>query len=131
MGDLGHGEVAGKREFMVEFWRRRDIDPTTPVNEYKQEYFRRVEVANAKYRSGKKEGWKTDQGRIFITYGEPTRIDVFQSSENPYHTWRYNDIEGGIEFIFLDYAGYGEMRLVHSTARDEVQDYDWRIRWLR
>ena len=44
-----------------------------------------------------KIGWKTDRGRIFILYGEPSEIERFpnQMDTKPYEIWHYNDIEGG------------------------------------
>jgi hypothetical protein len=43
--------------------------------------------------------------------------------------WNYFGIQGGVEFVFVDTRGFGEYMLVHSTARNELQDSDWR-RWL-
>jgi len=53
-------------------------------------YYNRVAYAN-KYFSGYKEGWKTDQGIVYIIFGEPTQIlsydnkDVWVYSKNSYH----------------------------------------------
>jgi len=125
-------KLDGKRQFMSDFWKKRDPDKSTEVNEFMLEYFQRVAVANARFSIGNKQGWKTDQGRVYLLYGEPDEIDRYPSSlgERPYEIWYYNKIEGGIEFVFVDLTGFGEMQLVHSTSRNEIQDYDWRARWL-
>src|SRR5690242_7462424 len=36
-------------QFIEQFWLRRDPDPDTPENEYKDEYFQRIEYANEKF----------------------------------------------------------------------------------
>ncbi len=124
--------LEGKREFLNKFWKKRDKDKSTGVNEYKQEYLQRAAIAAVKYRSGTKKGWQTDQGRVFIIYGEADRIDRYtqSTSKNPYEIWSYDTVQGGIEFIFVDTSGYGVLRLVHSTSRDEIQDHNWQERWV-
>lgn len=124
-------DLQSKQEFMARFWYRRDPDRSTPVNEFKKDYMDRVEMANARYSSGSKDGWRTDQGRILLTYGRPDEIERAYADlgERESEIWYYFSYQGGIEFVFVDVSGYGEMRLVHSTAVDELQDYDWRDRW--
>src|SRR5215469_11088428 len=51
--------------FIESFWYRRDPDPDTPENEYKDRYYERKEYANEHFASGV-PGWKTDRGRIYI-----------------------------------------------------------------
>jgi GWxTD domain-containing protein len=121
----------GKRNFLKQFWRKLDKDPLTPVNEFKQEYYQRVNYANSKFSTGLKKGWKTDQGNIFIIYGEPDEIERYPSNlnQNPYEIWHYFSIEGGIFFVFVDTENLGEMRMVHSTSRDQIYDPEWE-RWL-
>ena len=62
-------------QFIEQFWLRRDPDPDTPENEYKDQYFERIQYANEKFASGI-PGWKTDRGRIYITFGKPDRDRV-------------------------------------------------------
>ncbi|QUV78269.1 GWxTD domain-containing protein [Chloracidobacterium thermophilum] len=50
-----------REEFIEQFWLRRDPDPDTPENEYREEYYRRIAYANEKFTSGI-PGWKTDRG---------------------------------------------------------------------
>ena len=64
-------ETDDEREnFIEEFWRRRDPDPDTNENEYREEYYERIAYANEHFASGI-PGWKTDRGRIYIMYGKP------------------------------------------------------------
>ena len=44
--------------FIEQFWRRRDPDPNTGINEFKEEHYRRIAYANEHFTSGV-EGWVT------------------------------------------------------------------------
>ncbi len=118
----------GKRSVLSSFWDRRDPDPETPDNEFKREFYKRVQIANRDFGSDSEEGWSTDRGRILIKYGPPSSIDRQQSSmgERPWIVWEYYEIEGGVQFIFVDKIGFGAFQLVHSDARSEIQDPDWK-----
>jgi GWxTD domain-containing protein len=120
-------DVDAKRQFMYEFWKRRDTDPMTSINEFKQEYMKRVDYANTNYTGNFKKGWQTDRGRVHIIYGEPDEVERYASTEEsePYEMWNYNSLQGGVIFIFLDRTGQGDYRLVHSNHRNELQDDNW------
>ena len=57
-----------REQFIEQFWLRRDPSPDTAENEYKEEHYRRIAYANERFASGI-PGWKTDRGRIYITFG--------------------------------------------------------------
>jgi GWxTD domain-containing protein len=120
------GEDA-KRKALFDFWSKRDEDKSTILNEVKQEHFKRVEYANLNYRTGKKEGWRTDRGRVYIVYGPPDEIDrhVNEIDTKPYEIWSYHSIQGGVEFIFGDRTGFSDYILLHSTHRNELHDENW------
>src|SRR5437762_13943483 len=50
-----------RERFIEEFWRRRDPDPDTEENEFKEEYYERIAYANEHFSSGI-PGWKADRG---------------------------------------------------------------------
>ena len=83
------------------------------------------------FKTSRKPGWRSDQGRIYIMYGKPDDIERYPNSaaERPYEIWHYYKVEGGAQCYFVDRDNTGELRLVHSTIRTELQDYEWR-RWL-
>lgn len=122
--------IVGKRNFLLDFWKQRDPDPTTPYNEYKGEYLERVRLSNDKYGSANRPGFKTDRGRVYIVFGEPDQIDRYPSemSLKPYEIWSYNSIEGGVVFIFGDLTGFGNYELLSSTKRGEIRDDNWQRR---
>lgn len=73
-------ETVEERDSFIEaFWRKRDPNPATPVNEYKEEHYKRLEYANKFLGRGTfLPGWKTDQGRMYILLGEPLEIQRFE-----------------------------------------------------
>ena len=123
--------LAGKREFIKEFWAARDETPGTAANEFKDQYLGRVQLANAQYRSNFKEGYKSDRGRILLLYDKPDEIERFPagSDTREYQIWHYYSIQGGIYFVFADKRNMSDLELVHSTARGELYDPDW-VRWI-
>jgi GWxTD domain-containing protein len=117
----------GKRSFIAEFWRRFDPDPQTEINEFKQNYFERINYANTNFTAAKKDGWKTDRGRVLLTYGRPSDIErnYMIINTKPYEIWEYHELEGGVIFVFADLRGFGEYELVHSTYSRELHQENW------
>lgn len=125
-----YGKLKGadaKRRALFQFWENRDEDPETPVNETRQEYLRRINFANEQYRTGFREGWKTDRGRVYIVYGPPDDIEhhANETDTKPYEIWSYNSIQGGVIFVFGDRTGFSDYILLHSTHRNEIRDDNW------
>lgn len=58
--------------FREMFWRARDPDPSTPMNEWKEEYLRRAAYADKEYR-----GVTSERGRIYALMGKPKDIQHF------------------------------------------------------
>ncbi len=126
--------------FIEAFWLRRDPDPDTPENEYKEEYFQRIQYANEKFASGI-PGWKTDRGRIYIMFGKPDQIESHPAggpyerpsyegggttSTYPFEIWWYRYIEGigsDIEIEFVDPSGSGEYRIAQSPDEKDALLY--------
>jgi hypothetical protein len=82
-------------------------------NEEKREFYRRVNQTNVRYTVGRREGWKTDRGRIFIQHGEPDRIDdvYFSPTSLPYQVWHYYQRGEYLRFRFVDEDQDGDYRL--------------------
>jgi GWxTD domain-containing protein len=116
-----------KKLFLAKFWHNFDQTPETEINEFKTRYLQMVEFTNLNYGSMNKEGWKTDRGRIFLTYGIPDEIErnYMAIDMKPHEIWHYNELEGGILFIFADLTGFGEFDLLHSTYSRELYQPDW------
>ena len=119
-------DLDGKKQFLVKFWEKRDSDPDTPQNEFRDSYLQRVEYANQYFRT-KNEGWKSDRGRGLLVYGAPDNIEKFPNpiGNKPYEIWSYPHIEGGVIFVFADLLGFGGYELIHSTHPREFKQPDW------
>lgn len=120
-------KIEGKREFMYEFWKAKDEIAATSENEFYRQYLQRIELCNSRYTSMGKPGWKTDRGRVYLLYGEPTEIERYpnQLETRPYEIWQYTEIEGGVYFIFADLTGFSDYTLINSTKRGELRDDNW------
>ncbi len=118
-----------KRKFMYVFWKERDPNPLTSNNEARTKYFKMIDIANERFKESFKPGWKTDRGRIYLTYGEPNDIEryEYQSDIRGYQIWRYEQIEGGAICIFGEeqFDGSGIYILMSSTIRGELRDDNW------
>jgi GWxTD domain-containing protein len=117
-----------KQRFLFEYWRRIDPDPISPDNPVRTEYLSRVHHANQQFGFGFREGWRSDRGRVFITYGPPDEYERYpsRSDSKPYEIWYFNNIQGGVVFVFVDRTGFQDYQLVHSTHRNELRDENWR-----
>ncbi|MRR10180.1 GWxTD domain-containing protein, partial [bacterium] len=110
-------DSTGQREFLRQFWKARDPDPQTAINEALLEHVRRYEYANETFgeqiRKGM-EGSQTDRGRIYIKFGEPEEIvsKPLQPRDKPIIIWRY---PGSKKFIFVDISGFGRFQLVYTN----------------
>jgi GWxTD domain-containing protein len=102
---------AGRPAFIEEFWRRRDPDPDTEENEFREQYEDRVEEAARLFRNESKRGWLTDRGRILILFGPPadrlTRPAGNASGTGCYEEWLY----GNFPVVFIDKNCSGDYRL--------------------
>jgi GWxTD domain-containing protein len=105
-----------------EFYKATDPVEATPDNEALEAYFRRIQVANLRFRETGDPGWLTDRGEVFITLGEPD--DVFDFSSDVSRAgirgvrWTYNAMR--LTLFFQDNTGFGRFRLT-PLSRAEYQ----------
>lgn len=66
--------------FIEEFWERRDPDPETEGNPFRESFFRRVEAADILYSEATVEGSMTDRGRALILLGSPSLVRIGSES---------------------------------------------------
>ena len=116
-----------KDNFIEQFWRRRDPDPATIINEFKEEHYGRLAYVNERFASGK-PGWRTDRGRIYLKFGPPDRKETHPGGNYqrkywegggstavfPFERWWYRYLDGvgaDVEIEFVDSSLSGEYRL--------------------
>src|SRR5688572_16404407 len=126
-----------RENFIENFWRRRDPNPDTEENEYREEYYERIAYANEHFSSGI-PGWKTDRGRIYIAWGKPDSIETHptggaydrpswegggSTTTYPFEVWWYRHLDGvgdGLEIEFVDPTGTGEYRLARDAHEKDA-----------
>lgn len=64
-----------RSEFVTKFWASRDPRPETPVNEFREEFERRVLFADGAFRQGELRGSLTDRGMVFVLIGAPFNVN--------------------------------------------------------
>ena len=118
--------TSGKAQFVIQYWKNLDLDPSTQDNEYLIEIQKRFNYAKNKLGSPNINGWETDRGRICIKYGIPNQIDQYntEAETDPYEIWTYNE-EKTYKFIFADLNSNGKYVLLHSTKEEEIYNDDW------
>ena len=128
-----------KENFIEQFWRRRDYDPRTMINEFKEEHYRRIAYADDHFSSGL-AGRNTDRGRIYIMHGAPADIESFPAGGRydrtldeglgttivfPFERWRYRNLEGigsNIIIEFVDQTFTGDFKLAYHPDEKDLMD---------
>ncbi|MDR0310746.1 MAG: GWxTD domain-containing protein, partial [Acidobacteriota bacterium] len=118
-----------RESFIQQFWDRRNPDPRSSYNAFKEEHYRRIAYTNEHFASGV-PGWRTDRGRVYITWGPPDDRETYatggiyyrtlregggSTSRHPWEKWWYRHIDGvghGVELLFGDTSNSNEYRLV-------------------
>src|ERR1700735_1726870 len=126
-----------REQFIEQFWQRRNPDPDSADNTFKEEHYRRIAYTNEHYSSGI-PGWKTDRGRIYIMWGAPDEIQSHpaggsynrpaeegggETSTYPFEDWRYRYLEGigeNVELEFVDPTMSGEYHLTMDPSEKDA-----------
>jgi GWxTD domain-containing protein len=129
-----------REQFIEQFWQRRNPDPDSAENTFKEEHYRRIAYTNEHYASGI-PGWKTDRGRIYIMWGPPDEVQSNPSggsyerpasegggetSTYPFEDWRYRYLEGigeNVELEFVDPTMTGEYKLTTDPSEKDALLY--------
>lgn len=123
--------------FIENFWLRRNPNPDSPENEYKEEHYARIAYANEHFAAGM-PGWKTDRGHIYIAYGKPDSIDSHPSGGNyerpmdegggetstfPFEVWHYRYLAGigdNIDIEFVDTCMCGDYHMTLDRSEKDA-----------
>lgn len=112
---------AGRREFLRQFWKRRDPQPETPENEALRQHVIRYQQADADYREQGKAGSETDRGKAFIKYGPPDEVEkrLLETNTKDVLIWKY---QNGQILIFQDRVNAGKYELVYDKKNPGRSD---------
>jgi GWxTD domain-containing protein len=123
--------------FIENFWLRRNPNPDSPENEFREEHYRRIAYANEHYPAGK-PGWKTDRGHIYISFGPPDNIDshpsggIYERTQEegggstvayPFEIWTYRHLEGigeNVQVEFVDTCQCGDFHFTLDRAEKDA-----------
>jgi GWxTD domain-containing protein len=126
-----------REQFIEAFWQRRNPDPDSADNSFKEEHYRRIAYANEHFSSGI-PGWKTDRGRLYIMWGPPDEIQTHptggtyerpasegggETSTYPFEDWRWRYLEGigeNVEIEFVDTTMSGEYKLTMDPSEKDA-----------
>jgi len=127
-------------QFIENFWLRRNPNPDSPDNEFREEHYARIAYANEHFAAGK-PGWMTDRGHIYIAYGKPDDIDSHPSGGEyqrpmeegggstatyPFEVWHYRYIEGvgdNIDLEFVDTCQCGDYHFtIDRSEKDALKN---------
>jgi GWxTD domain-containing protein len=129
-----------RENFIENFWLRRNPNPDSPDNEFREQHYARIAYANEHYAAGK-PGWKTDRGHIYISFGKPDSIDSHPSggsydrpmeegggttSTFPFEVWHYRYIEGigdNIDLEFVDTCQCNDYHLTIDRSEKDALKY--------
>jgi len=118
-----------RAKFIVDFWKRRDPYPETPINEFREEYFRRIEQANRLFSEGGTPGWLSDRGRIWITLGPPDNRETYPRGQSlyskPVEIWYY----GFYSIVFVDQFWNGNYQLEPASAEQIALITQTQVSW--
>ncbi len=107
-----------RKGFVEEFWKKRDPTPDTEANEFKDDYFQRIEEANHLFTAGGggEPGWLQDRGRIYILLGPPDYRETYPRGVTfyglPTEIWYY----GFFTITYIDDNWTGNYRLDPDSA---------------
>lgn len=134
---LGLSNDEERDAFIEQFWRRRNPDPESEDNTYREEVYRRIAYANEHYAAGK-PGWMTDRGHMYIAWGPPDSTDSHpsggqydrpmeegggQTSTFPFETWHYRHLDGigdNIDIEFVDSCMCGDYHMTLNRAEKDA-----------
>ncbi|MCU0329500.1 MAG: GWxTD domain-containing protein [Candidatus Kapabacteria bacterium] len=122
-----------KQRYLYSFWKRRDPDTTTAVNERLVEFHADLKKAELLFLGATMvKPWKTDRGRVLLTYGWPTELNTSVQSvnEKPWEDWFYAGVQGGVHFYFVDRWENNTHTLVHTTIIGGPKEPNWYKRWV-
>jgi GWxTD domain-containing protein len=126
-----------REQFIETFWDRRNPEPESPSNTFREEHYRRLAYADEHFASGI-PGRKTDRGRIYIIWGPPDEIESHptggtydrpaeqgggSTATYPWELWRYRHLEGigeNIEIEFVDPSGSGEYHITMDPCEKDA-----------
>lgn len=141
------GDVKLMQQYFYNFWLSRN--EATPEAEWLK-YYAEVRKVNEQFGTQIMKGYQTDRGRVYLQYGPPDQRVIVNNepSSYPYEIWQYytirpntyalnmyqagNTTQTNRRFVFCDFdLVTNKYELIHSDARGEVRDDNWKLRLVK
>jgi GWxTD domain-containing protein len=123
------------QNYLFAFWEQK-----FPGNaeEIWKRYLSLVLYANKTFSTRIQQGYETERGYVYLTYGAPAQMEDRKLEPNlpPYQIWHYATIntpwairQSDKMFVFAEFQqSSNDYQLIHSTAIGEIQNRAWRYR---
>ena len=117
-----------REKFIDYFWTIRNPDPSSPINTYKEEHYKRLAYADDHFSIGKRvPGWATERGRMYIVLGPPKQMSTYQTYDRvrPMQIWFYETVSPALPpffyVVFYKQDSFGDYR-TYSPYFDGPQE---------
>ena len=105
-----------QERLFIEYWLSRDPTPETKENELMDEYFSRINYSNVNFKTYT-DGWKSDMGMIYILFGPPDDLEVYNDPLSRMYQQRWHYYRINKFFDFVDENGFGDYKLTTPFFR--------------
>ncbi|HET6992927.1 MAG TPA: GWxTD domain-containing protein, partial [Bacteroidia bacterium] len=141
------GDIKLMQQYIYNFWVARN--ESNPEGAWKT-YAIEVQKVNNEFGTQIMKGYDTDRGRVYLQYGPPDQrvVEATEPSSYPYEIWQYYTIRNNTnisalnqpdnatqtnkKFVFADFdLVTNNYRLIHSDARGETRDDNWKLRLVK
>jgi GWxTD domain-containing protein len=119
-----------QKQFLLAYWTKNS--PLNPHLAYR-DYMELARYADQRFRFGGRSGLMSDRGYVYLRYGKPDDQVLRENDPDvyPYEIWTYLKIAEGtqnnVDFVFYNPTmTNGNFQLLHSTARNERSNENWR-----
>jgi GWxTD domain-containing protein len=105
--------------FIAEYWVKRDPNPATSANEFRDEINRRIAAADEQFKMRSRRGSETNRGRLLVTLGLPSRVSNQRPQESAVQD------SGGLTAPSIDTRAAGEVsQAIIQTWTYEKEKFD-------
>lgn len=123
------------QSYFFAFWSA--INPDNPEEQWRK-YHKNVRIANKLYHTRLYKGYRSQRGRIFLLYGEPSLVEKspYETGAVPWQAWQYNTLTSPYNdvvqtnkvFVFAEFdLSTNDYELIHSDAYGELSNRRWQF----
>lgn len=128
-------DLTEMQNYLFAFWEQKF--PGNAETIWKR-YLSLVYYANKTFATRIQQGYETERGYVYLTYGAPSQMEDRKLEPNlpPYQIWYYPTIntpwairQSDKMFVFAEFQqSSNDYQLIHSTAIGEINNRAWRYR---